>query len=273
MENNTEKGRAIELLQQLGLKEYEAKCFVALSRVPEGTAKEVSEISEVPRTRVYDAVKVLETKGLVEIQHSNPQKFRSVSIDEAIGVLRTEYETRTEQLRETLANVEPASTEQECEETYEVWTLKNSEGIDARTAQLIDGAEEELIVVFGPDATVSSELLERLESALDRGVSLFVGTSSNAIHDQLTTVLPDDVVFISNLSLLDGTALAGDEVDVCRLVLADRKDVLVSTYHPDKDGGEVRQAVTGNGFDNGVVTVIRRTLLSGCEPVAPLEQE
>ncbi len=35
----------VELLQQLGLKEYEAKCFVTLTRVPEVTAKDISEHS------------------------------------------------------------------------------------------------------------------------------------------------------------------------------------------------------------------------------------
>ena len=38
-----------------------------------GTAKEIYNISEVPRTRVYDAIRVLEAEGLVEVQHSRPQ--------------------------------------------------------------------------------------------------------------------------------------------------------------------------------------------------------
>ena len=50
---------ATELLQKLGLKEYEARSFVGLSRLDAGTAKELSEITEVPRTRIYDAVKEL----------------------------------------------------------------------------------------------------------------------------------------------------------------------------------------------------------------------
>jgi sugar-specific transcriptional regulator TrmB len=95
------------LLQQLGLKEYEAKSFVALVRLPRETAKEISEISEVPRTRVYDAVRVLESKGLVEVQHSSPQRFRAVSIDEAIETLHREYEDRTESLRESLRDIDP----------------------------------------------------------------------------------------------------------------------------------------------------------------------
>ncbi|MFB6177506.1 MAG: helix-turn-helix domain-containing protein, partial [Halobaculum sp.] len=63
MDDNTNITRAVELLQQLGLKEYEAKCFVGLSRLSTGTAKQLSEITEVPRTRVYDAIRVLEAQG------------------------------------------------------------------------------------------------------------------------------------------------------------------------------------------------------------------
>ena len=86
--------QAVEVLQQLGLKEYEARCFVGLSRLNTGTAKQLSELTEVPRTRVYDAIRVLESQGLVEIQHSSPQQFRAVSLDEATETLRDQYEDR-----------------------------------------------------------------------------------------------------------------------------------------------------------------------------------
>ena len=51
---------AVDVLRKLGLKEYEARCFVGLSRLSTGTAKRLSEVTEVPRTRVYDAIRVLE---------------------------------------------------------------------------------------------------------------------------------------------------------------------------------------------------------------------
>jgi hypothetical protein len=94
MDDVSNRDQAVELLQQLGLKEYEAKSFVALARRQRGTAKDISETSEVPRTRVYDAVRVLESKGLVETQHSNPQVFRAVSIDEAVSTLQSESSAR-----------------------------------------------------------------------------------------------------------------------------------------------------------------------------------
>jgi sugar-specific transcriptional regulator TrmB len=102
-ENVTE---AVEVLQQLGLKEYEARCFVGLSRLSTGTAKQLSEMTDVPRTRVYDAVRILEAQGLVEIQHSSPQKFRAVSMSEATETLRGQYESRVDRLQAALDDVE-----------------------------------------------------------------------------------------------------------------------------------------------------------------------
>ena len=52
MDEISDQGRSVELLHQLGLEEYEAKSFVALARRERGTAKEISDTSDVPRTRV-----------------------------------------------------------------------------------------------------------------------------------------------------------------------------------------------------------------------------
>jgi len=53
MADVSNKEQAVELLQELGLKEYEARSFVALSRQQQGTAKDISDSSSVPRTCVY----------------------------------------------------------------------------------------------------------------------------------------------------------------------------------------------------------------------------
>ncbi|WP_321163696.1 helix-turn-helix domain-containing protein [Halorubrum lipolyticum] len=47
------------LLKELGFSEYEAYTFVYLLQLGTGTAKDVAEIGDVPRTRVYDAVDAL----------------------------------------------------------------------------------------------------------------------------------------------------------------------------------------------------------------------
>lgn len=267
MDGLTDQQRAVELLQQLGLKEYEARSFVALSRVPLGTAKDVSEIAEVPRTRVYDAIRVLETKGLVEVQHSNPQQFRAVPIDEATRTLREEYESRTDLLQETLRGIEPTIVDDETEVTHEVWALSGEAAITNRTRQLIDESERELVFVIARDAVVTEQLVDHLRAAQGRGVDVVIGTESDELRGLVQDELPDTEVFISGLDWLSGPGIAADETEISRLLLVDRTTILVSSFHGDPEGGRSHeQAVFGRGFDNGLVAIVRRLMATGFPP-------
>ncbi|HKJ58858.1 MAG TPA: helix-turn-helix domain-containing protein [Halobacteriales archaeon] len=264
MDELSNRDQAVELLQQLGLKEYEAKSFVALARLPRGTAKEISEVSEVPRTRVYDAVRVLETKGLVEIQHSNPQQFRAVSIDEAVETLRHEYESRADSLRETLRGIEPADSDGGIEVTHEVWALSGQTAVTNRAQQLIDGADQEVVLVVGHELILTDELVDHLQAALRRDVDVIVGTNVDGLRGRVEDALPGATVFVSGLDWLTGTAITGDDTEISRLLLADRSAILVSTFHDTADGTQVNeQAVFGEGFDNGLVAIVRRLMATG----------
>ncbi|MDY7080848.1 MAG: helix-turn-helix domain-containing protein, partial [Halobacteria archaeon] len=136
-------------MKQLGFKEYEAECFVGLSRLGKGSAREISEISEVPRTRVYDAVRVLEMKGLVEVQHSTPQQFRAVDIDQTIEILRNEYDSKLDRLCEALQGLELVQSDDATEVEHEVWSISGDDSITSRMKHLIDTAEDEVVLVIG----------------------------------------------------------------------------------------------------------------------------
>ncbi|WP_175424219.1 TrmB family transcriptional regulator [Haladaptatus sp. W1] len=261
--------QAIDLLQQLGLKEYEARCFVALARLPKGTAKEISETSEVPRTRVYDAIRVLETKGLVEIQHSNPQQFRAVPIEEAAETLRQEYESRTDTLVEALTAIEPAESNGGDEEiTHEVWALSGTTAITNRTQQLIDAAGREIVFIVGREDVVTDELLEQLQEALDTGLDVLIGTQTEDLREQVAEALPDANVFVSGLEWLHSSPLeVDDDTTISRLLLIDKNTILVSSVHETATGEiETEKAVFGRGFDNGIVVIARRLMATGLQP-------
>jgi sugar-specific transcriptional regulator TrmB len=255
--------KAIEQLQQLGLKEYEAKAFVALSRLPSATAKEISDISEVPRTRVYDAVRVLETKGLVEIQHSNPQQFRAVSISEAIDTFRAEYESRLTTLRGALLDLEPVATGEEAEATHEIWALSGSAAIASRTGKLISEAEEEVVLVIGDGAVFTETLTNHLRTAQQHGVKLIVGTPNEQLHEQIQESMPSVETFVSGLEWVSSSPLAEDETNIGRMLLVDRSTILVSSFYETGTGEKSEQAVFGRGFENGVVAVVRRLVGAG----------
>jgi len=267
MDEISNRNEAIELLQELGLKEYEAKSFVALTRRQRGTARDISESSEVPRTRVYDAIRVLESKGLVETQHSNPQVFRAVSIDEAVNTLQSEYVERTETLRSALSGLEPTDEEQATEATHEVWSLSGDQGLTSRTQQLIEGATEELILVIGHESIFTDQLAERLQSAQQRGVSVIVGTVNEELRTAVQDALPDVEVFVSGLDWLRRSTLPADDTEISRLLLVDRQAILVSSFTETReDGREHEQGVFGRGFHNGLVAIVRRLMATGLLP-------
>lgn len=249
---------AIEVLQQLGLKEYEARCFVGLSRLHTGTAKQLSEMTEVPRTRVYDAIRMLEAQGLVEIHHSSPQQFRAVPLEEATKTLRDQYEDRVERLHDALDTVEIVDEDDETP-VQQVWAMSGRDAIENRTNQLIETASDEIVLVVGDKSLLTEDLVASLND-VGNGVDLLVGALTESLQDHIQTAVPDAKTFISGLEWLHGENATEDETAIGRLLLVDRSTILVSSLMPDT---KEEQAIFGEGFGNGLVVISRRLMAQG----------
>jgi sugar-specific transcriptional regulator TrmB len=252
---------AIDVLQQLGLKEYEAKCFVGLSRLSTGTAKQLSEITDVPRTRVYDAVRVLEAQGLVEVQHSSPQRFRAVSLPEATDTLRDQYEARVNRLTGALERAEKIDPEDD-QAVQEVWAMSGSPGISNRTNQLIADAATEIVLIIGDESVLTEDLVNSLNDAND-DVKVLVGTVNQSLSKQVEDAVPNAKTFISGLEWLRSDGESDDELAIGRLLLVDRSTILVSTIVPNT---QEEHATFGGGFRNGLVVISRRLMAQGLVP-------
>jgi sugar-specific transcriptional regulator TrmB len=253
---NTEE--AIQVLQQLGLKEYEARCFVGLSRLDTGTAKKLSELTEVPRTRVYDAIRVLEAQGLVEIQHSSPQQFRAVPLDEATETLRDQYEARVDRLHEALKSVDIVEKDDE-EAVQQVWAMAGRDGIENRTEDLVETATDEIVLVLGDESLLTDNLIATLNDVGD-GVDLLLGAVNEPLERELRKAVPEATTFISGLEWLHGENTHANETAIGRLLLVDRSTILVSSIVPNT---KQEQAIFGDGFGNGLVVIARRLMSQG----------
>ncbi len=255
----------VEQLQAFGLQTYEARCFVALSRVPQATAREISEISDVPRTRVYDAVGTLEDAGLVAVQHTKPQVFRAIGLKEAIETLRRTYESRLQSIHDSLEAIEPATVGQTDTTDAEVWTLSGQSAIAARTEQLLAEADDKVWVVA--DASVcDSELLDSIETAASRELRTRIAILGS---DARTERLPEEIVFEPSKACLRslGFVATGGGTDlpsnnVTRLVVVDQREALIGTDTTDVQIEVDEQSVYAAGETNSVV-VMARNMLAG----------
>ncbi|WP_218124050.1 TrmB family transcriptional regulator [Haloplanus vescus] len=172
----------VSTLRTFELTEYEAKCFVALTRLREGTAKEVSDVADVPRARIYDSMDALQDRGLVSVQESKPRRFRAVSPHEAVDLLERECRSRLDRLGTALPRL---GSPNRSTGAGEVWTMEGEAAVAERLATLLADAETEALFAVATDTLLSDDLLDALSAATDRGVDVVVGSPSDAIRDQI----------------------------------------------------------------------------------------
>jgi sugar-specific transcriptional regulator TrmB len=190
---------------------------------------------------------------------------RAVSVEEATDTLQQEYEARTDSLREALEAINQKSPDTGAESIHEVWALSETTAITNRTRQLIGEAEEELVFVLGDESMFTEQLVEGLQAARQRGVSVVIGTTADEVRARVQDELPEVAVFVSGLEWLSG-ARHSDGTEISRLVLVDRGTILVSTV-TRADEHDTEQAVFGRGFDNGLVAIARRLMATGLDSV------
>jgi hypothetical protein len=170
----------VDVLQSFELTEYESKCFVALSRIGHGTAKEVSEVADIPQARVYDCMDALADRGLVDVQQSKPRRFRAATTREALTTLDQYYSSRLERLDTLFDRLE--SPEREGEEG-DIWVIEGSGEVSSRLRQLIEDAESEVLLAVAAADLLTDELLAAIDAATDRGVEVLVGSPGEEIRE------------------------------------------------------------------------------------------
>lgn len=187
------EGAAVEALDQLGLTEYEARCFVALTRTDQATAKEISQLCDVPRSRVYDSVERLHKRGLVDVQQSDPRKYRAVSKDDAFDKLRHDYNSTIETADAALEQLESVKSQEE----KGMWAIANADHVIDRVEILLDDTEDHVHFIVGDETTLEQAVLDQLAAVSDRGVTVVVEVPSESVQDQIQQAVPDARIVVA----------------------------------------------------------------------------
>ncbi|WP_135662139.1 TrmB family transcriptional regulator [Halorhabdus rudnickae] len=240
---------AVEQLTQFGLSTYAARTFVALTTLGSGTARDVSRISEVPRTRVYDAIDELHDRGLVDIQHSSPKQFWAISVETASRTFEHELNRRIEVLQTALAEIE---SPQPRSEQFGVWTVNGEAAITDRVLDFFASADEEIVYMTVEDL-LTTEIIEQLGTAADRGVSIQLAGVSPAVQDRIQDEIPDATMFESLWVWSDTSA--------GRLMMVDGQKTLVSALVNGSEASpsdpRSETAIWGEGDRNSLVVVLK----------------
>ncbi|MFB6244808.1 MAG: TrmB family transcriptional regulator, partial [Candidatus Nanohaloarchaea archaeon] len=109
----------LDKLEDIGLNMYERKIYSALLGRGTSTAGELSEMTNVPRSRAYDVLESLAEKGFVVIKSSKPMEYVSIPPNEAIENIKSQHEKDLEEKLDKLDSFKDSEAVEELENLYD----------------------------------------------------------------------------------------------------------------------------------------------------------
>ncbi|QCC47582.1 TrmB family transcriptional regulator [Halobellus limi] len=218
---------AVAALERLGLSNYAARVFVALQRLGVGTARQIHEDTEVPRSQVYGAAEELTDLGLVELQQSTPKRYRPVDLDTARRQLAEALKSEADRAFSFLRAQRSARSERETRD--DVWTTRGREPINGRVTELARQATDTVLFAAPDPAFVPDDLIAVLEARVDDGVSVRVVSESPAVRETFSDVAGVEVDAAMDSQPMEYTG---------RVLLVDDRAVLLSAVSPTEAAEE-----------------------------------
>ena len=240
----TDETDAVEAFERLGLTSYEAKVFIALHRLGAGTARDVADITDVPRSQVYSVAESLEGRGLLEVQQSSPIRYRPVSLEEAENTLRERFERERERAFEYVDAVREESDGEETQE--DIWTVRGRDRVDDRVVDLLSRADERIVFGTRLPELVTEPIERTLEERAAAGVAALGVSQTDAVRERFASL--EGVAVESPPPHRRGDQRSG------RIVVVDDDGILLSVI--DDDGGETAIWSSGSLFASVLIQLI-----------------
>lgn len=90
----------LEKMQEYGLTEYEARTYLALLDLGTATARDIANLSRVPRTKIYSVLDELHAKQLAQVIPERPKRYEVVPFDVYLQGFEKQYLAKLKQIDE-----------------------------------------------------------------------------------------------------------------------------------------------------------------------------
>lgn len=155
-------GLIVALADRLSLSEYERDAYFTVLEHGSLTASELAERADIPQPRIYDTVRSLAARDLVELREARPMEVVAIEPAEALGDVRDTVD-------DLLAQLEAAFTRPDADEGA-VSLVTSASAIRRNVGRILAAASYELSLALTPE--LIAEFESELRAARDQGVSV-----------------------------------------------------------------------------------------------------
>lgn len=215
-----------ELVEAFDLGSYEVAAYMAVLEAGDLTAGDIAERTDIPQPRVYDTVRSLADRGLVELHESRPMRVVAIDPAEAFAVYRSALSNAVTALETVYTRPERGHEA--------VSLVRSSRSIRRYMNDVIGSAEFELTASLTP--ALLEYFADDLATARESGVSVeLIVTPASEAPD------PDEFDYARVASTVRGRRGITTPV----IVVADGERSIYATQDAVRDG-EDRYAVIFN---------------------------
>ncbi|WP_456468426.1 TrmB family transcriptional regulator [Archaeoglobus sp.] len=189
------------ILERLGLSSYQAKALVSLLKCGEAKASEISELSGVPRAKVYEVLNQLVDLGLVDKIPTRPVRFRARKPEEILERLRRnimmEYEDRIgffERMQKDLMRKFVSLYSPSGFRTKELIRVVSVGGASERETRMMYTEAEREIDIVSRSFEYYPKVRKELIDAFKRGVSIKILLLGHDFVDERTRRVQSEVM-------------------------------------------------------------------------------
>lgn len=200
---------SLEALTALGLTEYAAKAYVALVALGEADAEAVAARSGVPRTKVYDALDELGSRGWAKDEGGRPRRWRPESPHDCVARERARLDAL---MAATLPDLESQFEKRAVRVVGTVWVLEGAAAIEQKLAEMVAGASKHVLLSVPAGEGLDESHLRILRAAARRDVRVQVMVADAAAVTPRVLAVPAEVRV---------TAVPG------RIALVDQREALI----------------------------------------------
>ncbi|SIR66093.1 Sugar-specific transcriptional regulator TrmB [Haladaptatus litoreus] len=135
-----------ETLERVGLTQYQAAAYTAVVELGSASAVEIAESSDVPQARIYDVLRDLESRGLIETYDRGSLYAKARSPDAMFDLL----EEQSNQLQDAADELE-TRWEQPVLSEHTVSVVKRSSAAIENAVERLRDAENDVQMALTPD--------------------------------------------------------------------------------------------------------------------------
>ncbi|MFB6246331.1 MAG: TrmB family transcriptional regulator [Candidatus Pacearchaeota archaeon] len=222
---------------------YEVKVWTALLSRGSSTAGELSNISNVPRSRTYDILESLEKKGFIIMKLGKPIKFIAIKPDEVVERVKKNLQKHTEEKTKRLENLKNDEILGELNNIYKKGSkfvepsdlsgsLRGRQNLHNHLDMMVRSAEKSITIVTTEEGInrKMEALYPSLEKCKKRGVKIRIAAPINKNNKDVAKQLTK-VADVRDLKDIQARFVVIDSTELMFMLLDDKK------FHPNYDIG------------------------------------